>query len=96
MHDEVHPLAGQTVILNDQAVDNLTGEVVPGSFYRIEDWWDHMTGGSWMAAEGNPAALKFAMRAGFSTLPVDDEVVYGKIGSFGHLVHASELGEPVS
>jgi hypothetical protein len=27
-------------------------------------------------------------------LPFDDEVVYGKLGGFGHLVHVSELGGP--
>lgn len=96
-HPEAHPLAGRTVVLNDTAKDGL-GEVVPGTEFRVEDYWDRVSGGSWMFAEGNPACLKYAMRTGLSggNIPLDDEVVYGKIGPFGHLVHVSELGEPVT
>ena len=39
--------------------------------------------------------LSEAILLGFSGLPVDDEVVYGKVGPFGHLLHVSELGEIV-
>ena len=77
MHTESHPQAGQTVTLK-------TGEE-----YRLEDWWDKLTGSSWMYAVGNPAAMNYAMRA--LDLPIDDEVVYGKIGVYGHLVHVSEI-----
>ena len=44
-----------------------------------------------MFATGNPACLKYALRAGADGLPVDDEVLYVKSGGFGYLVHASEL-----
>lgn len=96
-HPEAHPLAGRTVVLNDTAKDGLR-EVMPGVEFRVEDYWDRVSGGSWMFAEGNPACLKYAMRTGLSggNIPLDDEVVYGKIGPFGHLVHVSELGEPVA
>jgi hypothetical protein len=46
-----------------------------------------------MLATGNPAALNYAMRAGTIGLPVDNEVVYGKIGYLGYLVHTSEFVE---
>lgn len=85
MHTEKHPLAGKTVKIK-------TGQLKDAE-YRIEDWWDLLTGGSWGDAEGNPAALKYAIRAGLDDVPSDDEVLYGKIGSLGHLVHTSELGE---
>lgn len=89
-HDEKHPLAGTVVTLSNAIDPN--GEVVTGAEFRVEDWWDKLTGGSWMFAEGNPAALKYAMRAGMGgQLPLDDEVVYGHIGPLGHLVHVSEL-----
>jgi hypothetical protein len=42
-----------------------------------------------MTADGNPAALNYAARG--VGLPIDDEVVYGKIGAFGHLVHTKEI-----
>lgn len=97
MHSETHPRAGQTVKLNvasSLTAEKLTAELA-GQEFVIEDWWDHLTGGSWMDAVGNPAALKYALRSGALFLPLDNEVVYGHVGPFGHLVHASELGEVV-
>ncbi|MFJ4828463.1 hypothetical protein ACIP79_00755 [Streptomyces sp. NPDC088747] len=84
MHDAAHPNAGRTV-----TVDMGDGPVP----YDIEDWWDRISGGSWMFAEGNPAALKYAVRSAFANLPTDDEVVYGKVGHLGHIVHVSEIKE---
>lgn len=49
----------------------------------------------WMVCEGNPACMKYAMRSAFSGLPTDNNVIYGKVGPFGHLVHESEIGEIV-
>lgn len=64
---------------------------------EVEDWWDRVSGGSWTTAQGNPAALKYAVRTGIAAcVPTDDEVVYGKIGGLGHLVHVTELGERFS
>jgi hypothetical protein len=34
---------------------------------------------------------EYAMRSGVAGLPVDNEVVYGKVGAFGHLAHVSEI-----
>lgn len=53
MHSESHPLAGQTVKVDFGAGGNIEGI----QEYRVEDWWDKLTGGSWMVATGNPAAL---------------------------------------
>lgn len=97
IHKEAHPLAGQTVKLNDKAKDALQGCVVEGALLRVDDWWDRTAGRSWMACDGNPACLQYAMRTGLSGLPsLDDEVVYGKIDGLGHLVHVSELVEVTS
>lgn len=85
MHTEPSPLAGHYVTVTVDGKEYL---------YHVEDWWDHLAGESWMYAEGNPAALKYAMRAGLAGLPVDDEVLYGKIGGLGHLVHISEITVP--
>lgn len=94
MHSESHPLAGKTVVLESKG-DPTREIVVPGATYHIEDWWDseYIGGGSWMNAVGNPACLQYALRGGLVNLPIDNEVVYGKIDDFGHLVHVSELGE---
>lgn len=85
MHDAKHPLAGKMVTVK---AGKFAGET-----YRLEDWWDHLTGKSWGDSEGNPACIEYAMRAGMEGLPDDDEVVYGKIGAFGKLIHVSQLGE---
>jgi hypothetical protein len=84
-----HTLAGETVVLNCKPdPDNLNGQE-----FVVEDWWENIAGQSWMFCAGNPACLKYAMRSAFSDLPTDNNVVYGKAGSFGHLIHESELGE---
>ena len=61
----------------------------------VEDYWDRVAGGSWMFAEGNPVAMAYAIRSGLVStgLPIDDEVVYGKVNGIGHIVHVSELGK---
>ena len=89
---DAHPQAGKIVRLhtNDAPDANYN---LDGAEYRIEDYWQNVAGMSWMVAQGNPACLIYAMRAGFNGLPIDNEVVYGKVGGLGHLVHTSELGE---
>lgn len=90
---DTHPLAGKTVRLKLKAdgLDNLK----TGDLYRIEDWWQNVSGKSWMFCDGNPACMIYGMRGGMAGLPNDNEVVYGKVGAYGHLIHISELGEVV-
>ena len=92
IHETSHPLARKTVILD---VKNDDPDHLNGKEYIIEDWWDKLGGVSWMNSNGNPAALKYAMRSGFGDLPNDDEVVYGKVGGLGHIIHVTELGDQV-
>lgn len=91
IHQEPHPLAGQTVKIKDGVIDPAQGLVLPGAEYRIEDWWDRVSGESWMTSYSNIAALQYAIRSAKNDLPLDDNVVYGKIESLGHLVHVSEF-----
>ena len=93
MKRDVHPLAGQTVKLNCKPTHD--PDELNGKKFVIEDWWQNVSGKSWMFSAGNPACLKYAVRCGIKGMPLDDNVVYGKIGSFGHIVHESELGEVV-
>ncbi len=66
--------------------------VAEGSEVRVEGLWHEITGGSWMTAQGNPAAMIYGMRSAFADLPTDDNVYYVKDdGGLGHLVHESEL-----
>lgn len=92
MHLEPSPLAGKTVKIKTH-VTHPQNPNFGGSDYRVEDWNDRVMGKSWMYATGNPAALIYAMRAATAKprLPVDDEVLYGKVGGLGHLAHISEI-----
>ena len=83
IHSDRHQLAGKTVTIK-------TGRFA-GQSYRLEDWWDRLTGTPWAETTGNPACIIYGIRAGLEGLPPDNEVVYGHIGGFGHLVHISEF-----
>lgn len=90
---EKHPLAGKKCKLNLRGGD--APDIKTGDIYRVEDWWQNVGGTSWMYADGNPACMLYGIRSGCVGLPTDNEVVYGKVGGFGHLIHTSELGEEV-
>ena len=92
IHNKPSELAGTTVKISDTA-KHFQVEDFGGSEFRVEDWWDRVAGKSWTRCDGNPACI-YAFRAGTSSLPPDDEVLYGKIGAFGHLVHISEIVMP--
>lgn len=93
MHSKSSPLAGKTVKIKPDArhpQDIHFG----GSDFRVEDWWDKVSGSSWRnQASTNPACVIYMMRRSTEYLPDDDEVLYGHIGDFGYLVHLSEIVE---
>ncbi|MGH3985918.1 MAG: hypothetical protein ACRDTZ_01190 [Pseudonocardiaceae bacterium] len=92
VHQKPHPLAGQTAVLPDGVGDPVRNMVIAAEEFRVEDYGDRVTGGRWGDAAGNYAAMQYAMRIGLlcDQIPPDN-VVYGKIGAFGHLVHVTEL-----
>lgn len=92
-HSAPHPASCTTVKLAKEVKTNF-GTLPVGFEFQVEDYWDRITGGSWMDAEGNPAALVYAMRSAFAGLPTDDEVLYGKAKGLGVLVHVSEIADP--
>lgn len=80
------PLAGKTVKIK-------TGELA-GLEIIIEDWWENVHGATWRFSAEVPAVMFYAARRTRDHhLPLDDDVLYGKIGNFGYLVHISELGD---
>lgn len=92
MHADKHPLAGEKVTVDLTKAPHFQLPGVSHLDFTVEDWWDRLTGESWMGANGNPAAMIYGMRSGFGSLPLDDEVVYGHdTRGMGHLVHASEI-----
>lgn len=93
IHTEKHDRAGQVVqvTLKTPIIAGVDAGLKVMTF-QIEDWWDHLTGASWMDSDGNLAALSYAMRSAAS-LPIDNNVIYGHNADsgIGHLIHASEL-----
>lgn len=101
IHNTPSPLAGKTVTLKPDAIPDVRADAIPDVrggetiAIQIEDWWDRVAGSSWMWAQGNPACMIYAIRTGFADgdIPIDDEVLYGKIDGLGYLVHVSEIEE---
>jgi hypothetical protein len=82
LHEQAHPLAGQTVQLVAQGV------------CLVVNWWDLLTGRFWLDCIDSPACGEYAMHIRQSGGPIDNEVVYVKDRhGFGRLVHVTELGE---
>lgn len=76
-----------------------TNRDLSGLQFEIEDWCENVLGCSWMSANGNLAALQYAIRTAFhgktnNVPPFDNDVVYGKVGGFGYLFHLNELELP--
>lgn len=64
--------------------------------FQVEDWCENVLGFPWMVADGNPAAMIYAFRIGMkfgtaAAVPLDNNVVYGKIDGLGYLLHVTEL-----
>lgn len=91
IHEQPHPLAGQVVKISEGVTDPVQSAVQGGAEFKIEDWWDRISGRPWGDVRGNPACIHYSMRAAANLIPPDDEVLYGKIGYLGHLVHVSEI-----
>lgn len=87
IHMKQSDLSGRIVKIMDDIAE------IGGKDFCVEDWWDRVAGKSWMFCDGNPACLDYAIRTGIQKrhVPSDNEVLYGKIGMSGKLVHVSEL-----
>ena len=88
--------AGQTMRVKQGVGNNLFWRDMSGQDFVVEDWCENVLGCSWMYANGNQVALEYAMRHSAygenNNVPLfSNDVVYGKIGPFGHLFHVNEL-----
>lgn len=92
IHLEKHPMAGKVMRIKKN-VKHFQYADFGGSEFLVDDWWDRVAGKSWMFCDGNPACLIYAMRSAGENLPTDNNVLYGKVGLYGSLVHISELEE---
>lgn len=85
-HDKPHNLAGKEVMLKGSNQYWATGSV-----YRVEDWADRVFGKYVRDLSGHPASIQYMARMAHGNLPNDDEVLYGKIGWLGFVVHVTEI-----
>ena len=74
-----HELAGKTV------------KTKTGEEFTVEDWSDNVLGKWTFMANGNPAALVYAIRVAKYNLPIDHHGVYGKVCGLGVIIHDSEI-----
>ena len=93
---EVSQYAGKEVKIKDGVGISSFGDDLSGQMFIIEDWCENVMGCSWMYANGNLAAMEYAMRTGVNGKNNDvptfcNDVLYGKVGPFGHLFHVNEL-----
>lgn len=88
--------AGKLLKIKKGAGYSTMGELLDGKELLVEDYWMNVSGRSWKKVEGNPAVMEYIIRSmkRKEPLPMDDNVVYGKVGYYGHLFHVSELVLP--
>lgn len=84
------PYAGCTLKTRPN-VGKLGGQDLGNQDFTVEDWFENVCGKSWMFANGNPTALLYAVRTANHNVPIDNDVVYGKIDGLGYAFHVSEL-----
>lgn len=88
--------AGQKVKTKQGVGMSSFGQDMSGQDFIVEDWWENVAGYSWYEAEGNPSVFEYSIRhvlyGDNNNVPMlDNDVVYGKIGLFGHIFHVNEL-----
>ena len=66
-----------------------------GNEYIVEGYWDELEGESWLDTDFRPVILQYMMRVINEEHLKDyrecDEVLYGKIGRYGYIVHVNEI-----
>ena len=91
MHTEPSPLAGVVVKLRE-GTRGPSGGDASGAEYHVDDWADRLFDGrSWQVMDGNPSCITYALRAGMTGLPHDDEVLGGQVDGLTFLAHVSEI-----
>ena len=84
--------AGKKLRIKKGAGKSFTGELLDGKEFEAEDYWINIAGKTLWHCDGNPACLEYAVRTcDCRHIPIDDKVIYGKVGLYGHLLHESEL-----
>lgn len=91
--------AGKTVKIKSGVGKGFQTGDMSGADFVIEDWCENVLGCRWGHADGNSAAMEYAVRSALNgsnnnVPPFSDDVLYGKVGGLGHLFHINELELP--
>lgn len=86
---------GKLVKIKDWVLDEDNGQRLAGKDFLVEGYWKDLNNGiSWQDTSLSNFAIKlYALRLlkYKGKIPSDDNVIYGKVGMFGHLLHESEI-----
>ena len=86
---------GKIVKIKDWVLDEDNGQSLAKEDFLIEGYWKDLNNGiSWKDTSLNNIAVKLyviRLLKYNGKIPYDDNVIYGKVGMFGHLLHESEL-----
>ena len=82
-----HPLSGRTCKLVSRS------RALQGQDFKVKDWWHQVSVESWKNSS-DPVALEYKVRLISDSLPLDDAVVFGTMGTVNVLVHDLEIERP--
>lgn len=102
VHPDSHPLAGKTITVKLKGAPHQ--RLTDGVQMEVEDWWsiaheDNELGSlPALLSSRSPAAINYIVRAQVAGIPLDDDVIYGKVFDgqplgLGYIIHSSEIGE---
>jgi hypothetical protein len=83
-------LAGKTVKL---VLKTANHQDIDGKEFHVEDWYQNCNGDKtthWTNLE-TWAERNYAERIQNSKVPRDSDVLYGKVGRYGYLIHITEI-----
>lgn len=87
-------LRGKKFRVRQSVGKGLLDRQLGGKIFVAEGYWHELTGKSWADWDlGNPAVYEFCKRTlgKYVDEPTENNVIYGHIDGYGHLLHEDEL-----
>jgi len=92
-HDRPSELKGKTVKIKKEVFEPNTDFFISENFV-VEDWYDRVRKKDWKREakfSTDCECLLYASRAESTNLPDDEQILYGKVGEWKHMMHISEI-----
>lgn len=103
IHPDSHPLAGKTITVKLRGAPHQ--RLHDGVELIVEDWWsiaheeNELGFLPRLLSSRSPAAINYIVRAEIAGIPLDDDVIYGKVFEgplgLGYIIHSSEIGDVI-